>query len=122
METKRHPSEVEIVTMFRARCKIQCPAVHVVAIPNGSRRTQWQINQAMREGLAIGFPDVMCLAPCFIAFIEFKTRAGKLSRAQEEWLDRLNFMGFPASVARSADDGLAFLRAVGAPFIGRITA
>ena len=67
--------------------------------------------------------DVICLwRDRGIGMIEFKTRTGKLSIDQEEWLDRLNLMGFPATVARSADDALAFLRAMGAPFMGRVAA
>jgi hypothetical protein len=109
------------VTLFRGRCKILCPGVHIVAIPNGAKRSQWAAMQAKREGMATGFPDIMALwRGGGICFLEFKKRTGKLSTAQEEWLDRLNLMGFPATVARSADDALAFIRDIGAPFIGRV--
>lgn len=123
MALKADPSEIEIVTLFRSRCQMLCPGVRVVAVPNAAKRSQWAAMQAKREGMAKGFPDVLCLwRDRGIAMIEFKTRTGKLSIDQEEWLDRLNLMGFPATVARSADDALAFLRAMGAPFIGRIAA
>lgn len=123
MPLKKNPSEVEIVTLFRSRCKIMCPAVAVVAIPNAAKRSQWAARQAKREGLATGFPDIMCIwQGGEVCFIEFKAAKGHLPPAQEEWLERLSDRGFRAAVARSADEALDFLRQCGAPFIGRIAA
>lgn len=113
-------SEIEIVTRFRARVKILCPAVSVVAIPNGGKRTVGAAVRAKREGMSAGFPDVLCFwkGPG-IAAIEFKAAKGRLSDNQAEWLDRLTEMGIPATVSRDPDHALEFLRAAGAPFLGR---
>lgn len=120
---KPDPSELQIVTLFRARCKILCPGVAIVAVPNGGKRSQWAAMQAKREGLATGFPDVLCIwHGGGVCFIEFKTAVGKLSTAQEEWLQRLRERGFHCGVARSADEGLDLLRMAGAPFLGRVAA
>jgi hypothetical protein len=117
------PSELQIVTLFRSRAKMLCPGVMIVAVPNGGKRSQWAAQQAKREGLATGFPDCLCFwRGGGVAMIEFKARKGKLSLAQEEWLDRLVEFGFPASVARSADEALDFLRECGAPFVGKVMA
>jgi hypothetical protein len=114
---KAGPSESDIQCLFRSRARMQCPAVRIIAIPNGSKRGQRAMNQARREGAAWGFCDVMCLAPgARAAFIEFKSATGKLSDNQVEWIDRLRDMGFPATVARDPDDALAFLRSAGFPF------
>lgn len=110
-------SEIQIQTLFRSRARIQCPAVAVIAIPNGGRRTQWALNQAMREGLQIGFPDCICLAPGKIAFIEFKNASGRLSKNQTEWIERLHAMGFAATVSCDPDDALQFLRENEFPFL-----
>jgi hypothetical protein len=115
-------SEIAIVTLFRSRCRIMCPAVALVAVPNAAKRSQWAANQAKREGMATGFPDMMALAPGKIAFLEFKAAKGKLSDNQGEWLDRLHGMGFPCGVFRDADRAVEFLREHGFPFIGRIAA
>jgi hypothetical protein len=116
-------SELAIQTLFRSRCRILCPAVSIVAIPNAGKRGQKAMNQARREGAAWGFPDVACLAPGGrAAFIEFKRSDGKLSDSQAEWIERLRGMGFPATVARDPDDALAWLRAQGFPFIERSAA
>lgn len=116
------PSEIEIVTLFRSRCRIMCPGVCIVAIPNAAKRTHWAALQAKREGMAAGFPDMMALAPGKVAFLEFKSARGKLSENQGEWLDRLHVMGFPCGVFREPDKAIEFLRDNGFPFIGRIAA
>ncbi|MFS0736951.1 VRR-NUC domain-containing protein [Sphingomonas sp. 1P06PA] len=115
-------SEIVIQTQFRGRARMLCPRVHIVAIPNAAKRTRWAAQQAKREGMATGFPDVMCIWPGGIAFVEFKSAKGRLSDNQSEWLDRLTALGFPATVSRDPDHALAFLRSAGAPFIGEIAA
>lgn len=114
-------SEIVIQTLFRSRCRILCPAVSIIAIPNAAKRTQWAAQRAKREGLATGFPDVLCFwkGPG-IAAIEFKSAKGRLSDSQTEWLDRLTEIGIPATVSRDPDHAIEFLRAAGAPFIGRL--
>lgn len=116
------PSEIQIVGLFRSRCRILCPAVSIVAIPNAAKRTQWAAMQAKREGMASGFPDILCFwkGPG-IAAIEFKAAKGKVGDNQAEWLDRLAEMGIPATVSRDADHAVEFLRSAGAPFVGRLT-
>jgi hypothetical protein len=113
-------SELSIQGLFRSRARIRCPAVHIVAVPNGAKRGQRALNQAMREGLALGFPDVICLwrGPG-IAAIECKAAKGKVSANQAEWIERLNSLGIPAIVARDPDAAIEFLRKAGAPFIDR---
>lgn len=111
-------SELQIQTLFRSRAKMLCPAVAIVAIPNAAKRTQWAAMQAKREGLATGFPDLMALAPGKVAFLEMKSAKGRLSIAQEEWIARLQGMGFPCGVFRDPDAALAFLKDNGFPFDG----
>jgi hypothetical protein len=116
-------SEDEIQTLFRARCRVQCPAVRIVHIPNethvpgmaGRMRLQ-------RLGISRGFPDVQCFWPGEgKAAIEFKSAKGRLSEAQSEWLDWLADNGSPVTVSRDPDHALRFLKECGAPFLGSIT-
>jgi hypothetical protein len=111
-------SEIQVVTLFRSRCRIMCPGVCIVAVPNAAKRTQWAAQRAKREGLATGFPDLMAIAPGKIAFLEMKTDKGVVSVAQREWLERLTSMGFPCGVFRDADSALQFLRDHQFPFEG----
>lgn len=115
-------SEIKIQTLFRSRCRMLCPAVSIIAIPNAAKRTQWAAQRAKREGLATGFPDLMALAPSKVAFLEMKSAKGRLSDNQADWLDRLHGMGFPCGVFRDPDKAIQFLRDHGFPFIGRISA
>lgn len=112
-------SEASIQLAFRKQAKWLCPKVAIVAIPNAGKRTVWAAQQLKRDGMATGFPDLMCLFDGRTAFIEFKTPKGRLSDNQAEWLDRLTAMGFPCTVARSPQQALDWLRCVGAPFIDR---
>jgi hypothetical protein len=115
-------TEIEIVTLFRSRCKIMCPGVSIVAVPNAGKRTRWAAMNAKREGMASGFPDIIALwkGPG-VAAIEFKTKIGRISDNQAEWLDRLRNMGIPATISRDPDHAIEFLRSHGAPFIGRLS-
>ena len=114
-------SEIQIQTLFRSRARMICPAVAIISVPNAAKRTQWAAMQAKREGLATGFPDMLCFwkGPG-IAAIEFKSAKGRLSEAQTEWLERLGELGIPATVSRDPDEALAWLRSLGAPFIGSL--
>lgn len=111
-------SEIQIQAGFKARLRYVAPAVSMVAIPNAAKRSQWAAHQARKEGLAAGFPDVMCIwAGGGICFIEFKTTKGRLSDAQGEWLVRLRERGHRVTVARSVDAAVEFLRECGAPMM-----
>lgn len=113
-------SEIAIQTLFRSRARMMCPAVAIIAVPNAGKRTRWAATQAKREGLAKGFPDVLCFWDGGrVAAIEFKAEKGRLSIDQSEWLDRLASLGVPATVSRDPEHALEFLRGVGAPFIDR---
>ena len=115
-------NEIAIQTLFRSRLKMRAPQVKVVAILNAAKRGQYAMNQALREGMKPGFPDVMCLAPGpygapgKIAFIEFKDPRGPLTDKQAAWLDTLDAMGFPATVSRDPDHAMRFLQDAGFPF------
>ncbi len=116
MARRTSTPEASIVASFRQRLYYAAPNCSVVGVPNAAKRSMWAAQQAKREGMATGFPDVLVLGPGrLIAAIEFKTAAGRLSDNQAEWLDRLERWGFPATVARSADEAMAFLRENGFP-------
>lgn len=109
-------TEADLAQALRKRLYMTAPTVALVAVPNGGKRTPWAARQAKKEGLASGFPDMVALAPGGkVAFIELKTKTGRVADNQSEWLDRLGAMGFPAVVIRSVDDGVAFLKAHGFP-------
>src|SRR3546814_15500461 len=100
-------SEVSIQSLFRSRARILCPSVSIVAVPNAGKRSRWAAAQVKREGLATGFPDVICLfshgtdkanAVPVSAYTEFKQATGRLSENPKGGIDRLERMGFPVTV------------------------
>ena len=54
-----------------------------------------------------------------VAFVEWKTDAGRLQLNQIEWIARLTDMGFPAIVGRDPEQVLEWLETLGAPFLVR---
>lgn len=115
------PSEIQEQQAFRKRMYYAAPEVKLVAVPNAARRTQWEQQRAKKEGLATGFPDLLCVWPGGgIAFVEMKTRTGRVSDQQHEWIERLTRYGFPAAICRSADAAMTFLRECGAPVRERV--
>lgn len=111
-------SELQIQAGLRSRCRNWAPAISLVAVPNAGKRGQRALNQALKEGLAIGFPDLIALAPGgLVAFIEVKRADGKTTPRQDDWHEALRRWGFACAVIRSIDEGEAFLRAQGFPWL-----
>lgn len=72
----------------------------LVHIPNEGKRTQSTGGRLKKEGLRKGFPDIMlCVPHCGYAglMIELKrTKGGKISEEQKEWIRKLNYRQYAA--------------------------
>jgi hypothetical protein len=115
-------TEIQIQGRFRSRMKSLAPQVKIVAVPNGGKRTAWEKLAASREGLTVGFPDVIVLWDGGCCFMEMKQRTGSLSPAQIDNLNWLARNGFACGVFRSVDTAVAFVKAQGAPFLFELAA
>lgn len=77
-------------------------------IPNGGRRSKSEAARFKTQGVKAGVPDI-CL-PCARGgyhglYIELKrTKGGKLSAAQKEWIDALRGQGYKAIVCYGFDE------------------
>lgn len=77
-------------------------------IPNGGKRSKSEAARFKVQGVKAGVPDI-CL-PCARGgyhglYIELKrTKGGKLSAAQKEWIDALNEQGYKAAVCYGFDE------------------
>jgi hypothetical protein len=110
------PLEREIVAAFRKQLYYKAPAIKWVGIPNAGKRGMAAIRYAKQEGLSPGFPDGMCLwAGAGLLFIEWKRPLEPLRENQVEWGNRLWDMGFKYALCSSVEEGMAALRAAGAP-------
>ena len=98
------------------------PNTRVAAVPNGGKRTRWQQQQAKREGVSAGFPDLVLVgdrwAPMLsatppefpkptayvlrpvVAFPEIKAKAS-LTAEQTDWLTFMAECGHHCGVFRS---------------------
>ena len=65
--------------------------LHYFAIPNGSNKSKAAQRAFKAEGLKSGVPDMVCLLPNKIIFVEMKRRkGGTVSPEQKEWNKILN--------------------------------
>lgn len=64
----------------------------------------WAVYHTLRsEGSEPGWPDLVLSRDDVILFRELKTEKGKVSKAQQEWIDRLLAAGLDAGVWRPSD-------------------
>lgn len=74
------------------------------AIPNSTFTTYSQASKNTRTGLQPGLLDYfLILADGTQVWIEFKTKTGRLSKEQKEWIQALTIMTTHVYVCRSAD-------------------
>lgn len=87
-----------------------------VAIPNGSRDTDWQRLRKWKEGALAGMTDLMLLWSGGTFFAEMKAGKGRVDPKQVDVLNRLHRLGFSCGVYRKPSTLIAHLRGAGAPF------
>lgn len=103
--------------------RIICPAVDIVSIPNAGRRSRWEVSQRQREGMKAGALDWKLTWPGRgIAFVEWKNGTEMPDANQRDRLDLYVLQGHHCGVFRQEDSFFAWLRSIGAPFIGRLAA
>lgn len=87
------------------------PSVLWYAVPNGSYKSQRSAARFKRQGLVAGIPDLaFVLADGRAAFVELKSRTGRLSPEQKAVLARLDAMQVPYLVSSNLDEVLGTLK------------
>lgn len=117
------PTEREVQRHILAMAKLCFPRVicHHSANAHGKRGKRGMVQAAMNkaDGVQAGWPDLIFIAPDFIAFGEVKRPKGSVtSDNQTAMLDRLSSFGFPTSILKSAEQAYRWLREIGAPWSG----
>lgn len=80
------------------------------SIPNGSNKTKAERWLHKLTGLQAGVPDLcICVAKggYHAMYLELKTKAGKTTEAQREWLWKLEDAGYRVAVAKGFDEAKA---------------
>lgn len=76
--------------------------VRIFAIPNGGKRGRLEALRLVAEGVSAGVPDLF--VPEWLLWVEMKTKTGKVSALQKDWIAYLNGIGHTAIVAYGFDD------------------
>ncbi len=81
--------------------------------PNEAKRDPKTGARLKRMGMSAGFPDIEIPVPRHGKhglYIELKTKKGRLSDAQREWLELLTANGYEAQMARGLDEAIEIIR------------
>lgn len=68
-----------------------------------------QDGRHISTGLPPGCPDLLFIGKHCVAFIEVKTEKGRISKAQQHFIDYIRKLGHRAGVARSVEDALKII-------------
>lgn len=81
----------------------------IVHIPNEGKRSYAMASELQAMGMRAGFPDLFmpkASGKYHGLFIEMKSRKGKLTDKQSEWLARLSLNGYAVKVAHSSTEAI----------------
>lgn len=91
------------------------PGCFVVAVPNGSKDSDWTALRKHGEGVVAGMTDLIILWNHGALFAEMKGGQTPVDKRQRAVLNRLHRLGFRCGVYRTKETLLAHLREAGAP-------
>ena len=80
---------------------------HLIHIPNGGFRNPREGASLRRQGVKKGVSDLFLALPSngFHGFwIELKSKRGRVSAEQTDWLDRMKAAGYKTAITRSIED------------------
>lgn len=95
--------QIQCVTFFRWKY----PKAIMIHVPNGGSRHVLEAIKLKRMGVTPGCPDLAILEPKGIycgAFIEMKSKKGKLSENQKNMIEALKVKGYFCRVCYSFED------------------
>lgn len=82
-------------------------------IPNGGSRNVVEAVNLKRQGVKAGVPDLFLPYPAKVGennfpglFIEMKTKKGKPTDKQKQWLEHLTQNGYYTAICHSADEAI----------------
>lgn len=115
MNIKLTESQEQVLVMDWCRTmEYKYPELEIIFhIVNEGKRSKKYGALKKKEGLKRGIPDI-CLpipkGPYHSLYIELKSKTGKLTIEQKEWLKKLNKHGNKAVVAKGADEAIQVLQ------------
>jgi hypothetical protein len=118
---RRKTPEADLQRLIVAFLRLVLPAgaiVHHSANEIGLGGQSGRARQAILSGMGVcpGFSDLIVLSEGRVLFLELKSKAGRLSQAQERFRDLVQAQGFAWAMVRSIDEVLDALGAFGFRF------
>jgi hypothetical protein len=99
------------------------PGVVYWHTPNGGRRSKREAVKFKRMGVLAGVSDLIISIPgARMAFLELKSRRGRLSEEQEAFIAGQEANGFTCGMAKTLDEAVKFLTDVGAIRAAKVNA
>lgn len=97
-----HVTEAQITKHVMERWnKMGLPNTIVASIPNMGARGQY--------GLTRGLPDLLCIGPGFVGFLELKTEKGRVSKDQRAFKSLCVANGIPHSITYGLEQAVTVL-------------
>lgn len=90
---------------------------YLIKNANEGKRSFFIGKKMKKEGLTAGVLDLFFAFPVRNPFknspgawIEVKSINGKLSKAQEIWIERMKYIGYPVYIVKSVDEGIQAIK------------
>ena len=101
-----HWEQVQVVNWLRKNGWVY------FAVPNGGSRSSAIEGSRMRsEGVCAGVPDLICIAPVQCVIEMKRSKRGRVSEVQKEWLEKFEATGkWACKVAHGHEDAIEFLK------------
>ena len=97
-----HEEQVALVSWFRDNFKE--PDYIIFAVPNGGFRGTKEAERLRKEGVLRGVNDLIILTHNRVIFLEMKNAKGKLSKAQKDFNENVEYLGYVSIVGYGASD------------------
>lgn len=108
-----HAEQVTLFRMAKYHAKRWPELDLMFAIPNGGDRHPAVAGKLKAEGVKAGVPDIFLPVPrggWSGLFIELKTRGGRATQTQREWLDALHLQGYLSVICKGADEAWSVMQ------------
>jgi hypothetical protein len=109
-------AEAKVQSSILEWIRLAAPDILVFHVPNGGLRSKVEAARLKWQGVRLGAPDLVIVAPGGRTFFaEIKTATGRLSAEQRALHDAFAALGSPVALLRSIDDTREAFRAWNVP-------
>ena len=111
--SSEHQEQSRFFAVIRRMAETDSRLQGAFAIPNGFLDTKGKRIRAWEEGILSGVPDVFIPWPSkghHGLFLEFKAQGGRVTKAQEDFLNLVRPRGYKAQVVYGLREGLQALK------------